>query len=145
MKIGVLLINIDRFRAVNDEHGDTFGDEFLKLYAKTIKNIIRASDIVVRFGGGEFLILLINVQSEEMTMIIAEKIKNILATTYLLSPNHDKFKKTVSIGISMFPEDSRDINEVVKFTEMALADAKENGRNSLFRYKNIHAGTIEIF
>lgn len=145
MKFGVILLNIDRFRAVNDEHGDEFGDEFLKLYAKTIKDNIRTSDIAVRFGGGEFLVLLIHVEDEERTMLIAEKLKNILAQTYLISPNNDKFKKTVSAGVAMFPEDSTDINEVIKFSDIALHDARENGRNSLIRYRNIHAGSIEFF
>lgn len=145
MKFGVLLINIDRFRAVNDEHGDEFGDDFLKLYADTIKENIRTSDIAVRFGGGEFLVLLVHVESEEITMKIAEKIKNKLADTYLISPNNDKFKKTVSIGVSMFPDDSSDINEVVKFSEMALGDAKDSGRNSLLRYKNSESGDIIFF
>jgi len=145
MKFGVLLLNIDRFRAVNDEHGDEFGDEFLKLYAKTIKDNIRTSDIAVRFGGGEFLVLLIHVESEEITMKIAEKIKNKLAETYLISPNNDHFKKTVSVGVSMFPDDSSDINEVVKFSEIALSDARDKGRNQLVRYENTHSGSIEFF
>jgi len=145
MKFGVLLINIDRFRAVNDEHGDEFGDEFLKLYANTIKENIRTSDIAVRFGGGEFLVLLIHVDSEETTMKIAGKIQNKLAETYLLSPNNDHFRKTVSIGVSMFPEDSSDINEVVKFSEMALGDAKDSGRNRLLRYESSESGDIMFF
>ena len=77
MKIGALLINIDRFRAVNDEHGNDFGDKFLKLYADTIQKIIRSSDVAVRFAGGEFLILLVNVESEEKTIEIADKIREI--------------------------------------------------------------------
>ena len=145
MKFGVLLINIDRFRAVNDEHGDEFGDEFLKLYANTIKENIRTSDIAVRFGGGEFLVLLIHVENEDITMKIAQKIQNKLSETYLLSPNNDHFRKTVSIGVSMFPEDSSDINEVVKFSEMALSDAQDSGRNSLLRYKSSESGDIEFF
>jgi len=145
MKFGVLLINIDRFRAVNDEHGDEFGDEFLKLYANTIKENIRTSDIAVRFGGGEFLVLLIHVDSEETTMKIAEKIQNKLAETYLLSPNNDHFRKTVSIGVSMFPEDSSDINEVVKFSEMALSDARDSGRNRLLRYESSESRDLMFF
>ncbi len=145
MKFGVLLINIDRFRAVNDEHGDEFGDEFLKIYANTIKENIRTSDIAVRFGGGEFLVLLIHVESEETTMKIAEKIQEKLAETYLISPNQDHFKKTVSIGVSMFPQDSNDINEVVKFSEMALSDAKDSGRNRLLRYESSDSGDIMFF
>lgn len=145
MKFGVMLINIDRFRAVNDEHGDEFGDEFLKLYADVIKNSIRTSDIAVRFAGGEFLVLLINVESEEMTLKIADKIKTRLAQTYLISPNNDKFKKTVCVGVSMFPEDSKDINEVIKFSEMALSDAQDQGRNNIVRYENATLGEIDFF
>jgi len=145
MKIGVLLINIDRFRAVNDEHGDEFGDEFLKLYANTIKETIRTSDIAVRFGGGEFLVLLVNIDTEDRTIELADKLKDKLANTYLKSPNGDNFKKTVCIGVSMFPEDSSDINEIVKNTEMALSDARDNSRNNVLRYQKADDGEIDLF
>jgi len=145
MKIGALLINIDRFRAVNDEHGDEFGDNFLKLYADTIKNNIRSSDIAVRFGGGEFLVLLINIDTEQRTLGIANKLKDTLSATYLLSPNGDQFRKTVSIGVSMFPDDSTDINEIVKNTEMALSDAKDTGRNLVLRYEKDNQNIIDLF
>ncbi len=98
MNIGILLINIDRFRAANDEHGTNFGDEFLKLYANTIKDTIRTSDIAIRFSGGEFLVLLINVINEEKTNQIANNLKDKLSSVYLKSPNGDNFKKTVCIG-----------------------------------------------
>lgn len=145
MNIGVLLINIDRFTAVNDEHGNEFGDRFLKHYAYTIKQIIRSSDIAVRFSGGEFLILLINVESEQKTLQIADKIRETLAKTYLLTSNGDKFKKTVCIGISMFPEDSLDIHEVVKKSEIALSDARDSGRDKILRFKKSNENPIELF
>jgi len=145
MNFGIILFNIDRFRAVNDEHGDEFGDQFLKLYADTIKKNIRESDIAVRFGGGEFLVLLTNVNNENKTIEIAQKIQEKLASVYLISPNNDKFRKTVSVGISMFPDDSTDINEVIKYSEMALSDAKDSGRNKLVRYKANELGEIELF
>jgi len=145
MKLGVLLINIDRFRAVNDEYGVDFGDRFLKLYAKTIKENIRTSDIAVRFSGGEFLVVLMNVDSEDRVIMLAEKLQKKLAETYLSAPNEDHFKKTVSIGISIFPKDSHDIDEVIRYSEMALSDAQNLGRNNCFRYENIHSGTIELF
>ncbi len=145
MKMGVLLINIDRFRAVNDEHGNEFGDRFLKLYADTITDIIRSSDIAVRFGGGEFLVLLVNVDNEIRTMEIAKKIKDKLAETYLLTKNNDQFKKTVCIGMAMFPEDSSDINEVVKNAEIALSDAKDGGRNRVLKFELNRESTIDFF
>ncbi len=145
MNIGALLINIDRFQAVNDEHGDQFGDQFLRLYADTIKENIRSSDIAVRFGGAEFLVLLINVDTEERTLQLANKIKDTLAQTYLLSPNNDKFRKTVCIGVSMFPKDSTDINVIVKNTETALISAQDHGRNNVFRFKEDEENFIELF
>ena len=145
MKIGVLLINIDRFRAVNDEHGNEFGDKFLKLYADVITDTIRSSDIAVRFGGGEFLVLLINVDNEIRTMEIANKLKDKLANTYLVTKNGDNFKKTVCMGVAMFPEDSRDINEVVKDAEVALSDAKDGGRNQVLKFELNQESTIDFF
>ena len=145
MKLAVLIINIDRFRAVNDEHGTQFGDEFLKLYANVIKQTIRSSDIAVRFGGGEFLILLVNVLDEEKALEIAKKIQNTLTKTYLVTPNNDHFKKTVCIGVSMFPADATDINEVIKKAEMALIDARDIGRNSISRFNEADVGEVDLF
>ena len=145
MNIGVLLINIDRFRAVNDEHGNEFGDNFLKLYANTITHSIRNSDIAIRFGGGEFLVLLLNVDNEIRTIDIANKIRDKLSQTYLLTKDNDHFKKTVCIGVSMFPDDSVDINEVVKNAEIALDNARESGRNRVLKYELNQHDTIEFF
>jgi diguanylate cyclase (GGDEF)-like protein len=145
MNIGALLINIDRFQAVNDEHGDQFGDAFLKLYADTIKENIRSSDIAVRFGGAEFLVLLVNVDTEDRAIMLANNLREKLAQTYLLSPNNDKFKKTVCVGVSMFPEDSKDINQIVKNAETALISAQDLGRNRVFRFKEEEENFIELF
>ncbi|MEA2049869.1 MAG: GGDEF domain-containing protein [Campylobacterota bacterium] len=145
MKIGVLLINIDRFRAVNDEHGVAFGDQYLKLFANTIKNTIRTSDIAVRFGGGEFLVLLVNTDSELKTIDIATKLKDKLSNIYLETNNKDRFKKTASIGVSIFPDDSLDIHDVIKNSEIALSDAKDIGRNTILRYQKEIKSTIELF
>jgi len=145
MNLAVLIVNIDRFRAVNDEHGTKFGDDFLKLYANVIKETIRNSDIAVRFGGGEFLVVLVNVLDEDKALEIANKLKNKLTETYLLTSNNDQFKKTVCIGISMFPEDSSDINDVIKKAEMALIDAQDKGRNNIVRFIEPDNGEIEFF
>ena len=144
MNIGVLLINIDRFRAVNDEHGDKFGDKFLQLYAKTIQENIRTSDIAIRFSGGEFLILLMNVIDEAKTLEIAESLKEALSNVYLVTPNGDHFKKTICMGISMFPQDSNDMDEIIKNAELALTDAKDQGRSIILRYQE-DDGELDLF
>ncbi|MBI3873891.1 MAG: GGDEF domain-containing protein [Arcobacter sp.] len=144
MNLAALIVNIDRFRAVNDEHGRTFGDKFLKLYADVIKKHIRNSDIAVRFGGGEFLILLINVVNEEKVLELASKLKDELNKAYLISPYDDEFKKTVCIGISMFPKDSSDINEVIRKAEIALGEAQFKGRDQIARFEEPDGG-IDFF
>jgi len=145
MNIAALLVNIDRFTAVNDEHGNEFGDRFLKLYADVITQTIRTSDIAVRFAGGEFLILLVNVESELKAIEIAHKIQDKLASSYLLTKNSDKFKKTVSIGVSMFPDDSDDMEEIVKYASIALSDARDQKRNNILRYEEENQSIIELF
>lgn len=145
MNIGVCLINIDRFTAVNDEYGDEFGDEFLKLYANTIKNSIRTSDIAVRFSGGAFLVLFVNVKDEEKTIELANKLKTTLTNTYLTTPYGDKFQKTVCVGVSMFPQDSSNINETIKYAEIALNIARDDSRDNLVRYTHEQPSSIELF
>lgn len=145
MKLGLLLVNIDRFRAVNDEHGDKFGDEFLKLYAKTLKKIVRSSDLVVRFGGDEFLILLVNVDTEDRAMQIANKIRDELSEASLTSPNGDPFKKTVCIGVSMFPKDGEEIDTLIKNADIALNDAQAKGRSQVKRFEHGDENIIEFF
>ena len=145
MKIGVVLIDIDRFSAVNDEHGTNFGDEFLKLYAGVIKTNLRTSDIAIRFGGGQFLILYMNIADDETTMKLAAQLQEALNDAYLITPNNDKFQKTVSMGVAMFPEDSKDIHDVVHYANSALIDAKDKGRSQMLRYKYKEADVSDFF
>jgi diguanylate cyclase (GGDEF)-like protein len=145
MKIGVVVIDIDRFRAVNDEHGTAFGDDFLKLYAGVIKTTLRSSDIAVRFGGGQFLILYMNISDDETTLKLASQLQESLNDTYLVSPNKDKFQKTVSMGVAMFPDDSEDIHEVVHFANSALSDAKDQGRSQMLQYKHEEEEAMDFF
>jgi diguanylate cyclase (GGDEF)-like protein len=145
MNIGVLVLNIDRFRAVNDEHGALFGDKFLKNYAHTLQDSIRTSDIAIRYGGGEFLVLLLNVSSEDKTLEIAKEIQDKLNESYILSPYNDPFYKTTSIGISMFPADSSDIFEVVQNANNAVTDAKDQGRSQILRFIIEDEGDLDLF
>jgi len=90
-------------------------------------------------------VLLINVDTEERTVMLANHLREKLALTYLISPNNDKFKKTVCIGVSMFPEDSTDINIIVKNAETALIGAQDIGRNNVLRFKEEEENFIELF
>lgn len=145
MKIGVLLFNIDRFRAVNDEHGTAFGDLLLKHYANILSSAIRTSDIAIRFGGGEFLVLLLNIKNSEKALEVAAQIQQKLNESFVITPYGDNFHKTVSVGISMFPEDTRDIFEAIHFANNAVADAKDKGRSQILQYTTEEDGELDLF
>lgn len=88
--------------------------------------------------------MLINVVSEEKVLELASKLKDELNKAYLISPYDDEFKKTVCIGISMFPQDSSDINEVIRKAEMALGEAQFKGRDQIARFEEPDGG-IDFF
>jgi len=145
INIGIVLINIDRFTAVNDEHGDNFGDQLLQLYAQIIKANVRHSDIVVRFSGGEFLVLLINIDTQNRIIQIAQKLQEKLHQSYLLTSCNDKFRKTVTIGTSIFPQDSNDMQQVINNSKVALQIAQQKGRGSIAKYEKPTKDCFELF
>ncbi|RMH79574.1 MAG: GGDEF domain-containing protein [Acidobacteria bacterium] len=131
--LGVLMVDIDYFKQVNDAYGHDVGDRVLVETAKVILRTIRESDIVVRYGGEEFLVLLVDAQpgkSEE----VGEKIRSAVEKHTIELPGV-VLKKTVSIGVSEYPIDSDKIWQCIKYADVALYKAKEAGRNRVVRFK----------
>ncbi len=131
--LGVLMVDIDYFKQVNDAYGHDVGDRVLVETAKVIIRTIRESDIVVRYGGEEFLVLLVDAQpgkSEE----VGEKIRSAVEKHTIELPGV-VLKKTVSIGVSEYPIDSDKIWQCIKYADVALYKAKEAGRNRVVRFK----------
>jgi diguanylate cyclase (GGDEF)-like protein len=100
--------------------------------------------MAVRFAGGEFLVLFVNVLDEAKTIELANNLRERLAETYLETKIGDHFKKTVCIGVSMFPEDSMDIDVVIKNASDAVSDARDTSRNIVQRYES-NEGMIDLF
>jgi len=130
--LGILAVDVDFFKQVNDSHGHDVGDVVLKEVANTIKASIRTSDIPIRFGGEEFLVLLVDVQPG-MSVEVAEKIRRAVESR-TITANGITFKKTVSIGVSEYPTDSDKVWQCIKFADVALYRAKEGGRNRVVRF-----------
>ena len=130
--LGILAVDVDFFKQVNDSHGHDVGDAVLKEVANTIKASIRASDIPIRFGGEEFLVLLVDVQPG-MSVEVAEKIRRAVENK-TITANGITLKKTVSIGVSEYPTDSDKVWQCIKFADLALCRAKEEGRNRVVRF-----------
>lgn len=119
------VIDLDKFKSVNDVYGHTVGDELLKQVAARFKLILRKYDIVARLGGDEFIILLPDTGRAD-GMKIYKRIYHELTNSYLISGN--RLSIGASLGVSIFPEDSRDINELVSLADKKMYIAKnKNG------------------
>lgn len=130
---GVLMLDIDYFKMVNDTYGHDIGDNAIKIVAQTLNENIRESDIAVRFGGEEFIVLLYNCD-EKGAIDVAEKIRVNFAKKEIPTGGSTTLQKTMSIGVSMFPEDTEDLEEAIKYADIALYKAKNSGRNKVIRF-----------
>ena len=129
----ILMLDLDHFKQVNDTYGHDAGDIVLRHLAKTIKKILRASDLVIRMGGEEFLVLLLDTQIEN-GLRVAENIRKTLERSTIAINDKVTLQKTVSIGAAEFPNAENDFWLAVKQSDAALYEAKESGRNRVVRY-----------
>ena len=124
-----MFLDIDHFKRINDSLGHDAGDELLKVLASHIKSSVRGyDDVVARFGGDEFCIL-ISLHDHEEARHMAQRIMLKMKEPIELSGR--RMVMTTSIGISVFPEDGRTCEELLKNADLALYQSKGNGRNSL--------------
>lgn len=130
--LAVMVLDLDYFKVVNDTHGHDAGDAVLKALAGVLKRTVRASDMVIRFGGEEFLIVLQEADAEA-AMMVAEKIRASVEQLKI-QVSGAMLQKTISIGLAMFPDDSDAFWQAIKFADVALYRAKESGRNRVVRF-----------
>ncbi|MBM1199568.1 EAL domain-containing protein [Pseudomonas fragi] len=128
-RLAVMFLDIDHFKRINDSLGHDAGDELLKTIATRIKHAIRShDDVVARFGGDEFCIL-INLSQRDEAQSMAQRIMLKLKEPIELSGR--QMVMTTSIGISVFPEDGTSSAELLKHADLALYQSKGSGRNTL--------------
>lgn len=132
IQYGILMIDIDYFKMVNDTYGHDVGDEAIKVIAQTLKENIRSSDIAVRYGGEEFLILLYNCDADFVEEV-AQKIRMAFAGK-TITKNNVSFSKTVSIGASIYPLHTENFWECVKYADISLYEAKNTGRDRVIMF-----------
>ncbi len=128
----ILMLDLDYFKQVNDTFGHEAGDKVLKTLAETLSKSVRSSDMVVRYGGEEFLIILMDTNAES-ALKIAENIRAKVEDTKISLPG-TMLQKTISIGVSEFPLDTDTFWQVVKYADVALYAAKMQGRNRVLRF-----------
>ncbi len=127
-KIALLFIDIDDFKQINDTLGHLIGDEVLKQTADRISTLLRASDTPARTGGDEFTILLEELQETSHAEVVARKLVNLLRKPYTI--NEEEVHASVSIGISLYPDDGESLVELMQCADMAMYQVKKDGRNN---------------
>lgn len=130
----VLMLDVDFFKMVNDTYGHDIGDKVIVALSKVLKSSIRESDLAIRYGGEEFVVMLHNA-NEEGTISIATKIHSEFAKLAFEVGNGEPLRKTISIGIAKFPTDGDTIWKCIKFADTALYEAKETGRNKIVEFR----------
>lgn len=124
---GVLYLDLDGFKLVNDTLGHHIGDRLLQQIAQRISKHIRLGDTPVRVGGDEFVVVVPDVQSPSDCFVIAEKLLGIISTDIDLDDNQVSI--SASIGIAMYPNDAETAEELLKCADLAMFNAKDEGRN----------------
>ncbi|MET0681655.1 MAG: EAL domain-containing protein [Burkholderiales bacterium] len=125
--LGLMFLDLDRFKRVNDSLGHEAGDELLRIAARRLQGCIRESDMLFRMGGDEFTVLLENIKGPEEAAMVAARMIQALAEPVELK--HHELAATVSIGIAVYPKDDETGERLVKSADTAMYRAKELGRN----------------
>jgi diguanylate cyclase (GGDEF)-like protein/PAS domain S-box-containing protein len=133
----IFFIDLDKFKIVNDTLGHDAGDDVLKETAKRLLGLVRKEDVVARFSGDEFAVLLLNEKTHEQAIftstMIAQKIIERLSEVFYI--NRSELFVGSSVGISIFPEDGKSSEQLLKHADMAMYEAKNQGRNNYKFYK----------
>jgi len=134
-KVAVLFIDFDDFKKINDTLGHSVGDQMLILAANRLKSAIREEDTLGRLGGDEFIILMKDFESSVDVVSAAKKLIQLFNQSFQC--NQHELVLTASVGISIYPDDGNKSDELLRFADIAMYSAKENGRNqfSFFNYK----------
>ncbi len=130
-ELSLIMLDIDKFKNVNDTYGHDVGDEVIIDLARTLANEKRKSDFAFRIGGEEFVLLLPNT-SPDGAELLAQKIRKITESSAVNLNDNQQLKYTISLGVSIFNIDNdTDLQSVLKRADEALYEAKETGRNKV--------------
>lgn len=125
-EVAVIFFDLDNFKDINDSLGHTFGDNFLIQVAHRLRILMRGEDVIARFGGDEFIIVLPNTQIHGATRV-AQKILDLLSKSF--NVEHHELTISASIGIAMYPNDGNNFETLYKNSDIAMYRAKNEGRN----------------
>lgn len=130
----LFILDVDNFKKINDTMGHAFGDEVLRSLGQQITAIFRASDIIGRVGGDEFMIFLKNIADDDTIRKEAKKVENFFRN--FQAGEYVKYAATASIGVAIFPQEGSDFESLYKAADQGLYKAKKRGKNQLAFYRD---------
>lgn len=129
-EFAVMMLDMDNFKTVNDRYGHHFGDSFLQGFAKTLRQAVRPGDIVTRYGGDEFAVILPEAGGNQ-AHIVAERIGHMLQAFNMELPDSSRLKATTSVGIAVFPHHGENPRDLFLIADNMMYKAKKAGKNSI--------------
>ena len=133
--VAVLFIDLDGFKGINDSHGHQNGDLVLKEVGNRFAKCIRGSDSLARFGGDEFVVILENLNSPEDTMIVVNKFFDVMEKPFEIAGQ--SYKLTISLGISRYPYDTENADDLIKYADIAMYQIKNVSKNGYQFYAGL--------
>ena len=124
-KLAVMFVDIDRFKLINDSLGYSAGNEIVKMVAERLQKVVRECDTVARVGGDEFTILLETIADPQEAVFVVNRVRESLSGSFCYC--NQEINLTASIGISIYPEDEGNVEELVNYADIAKDKAKKNG------------------
>ena len=125
----LLFLDLDNFKRINDTHGHQYGDYVLKITASIIQDNVRNIDIVSRYGGEEFSVVLVNAD-KKVSLKTAERIRKEIEN-FKFNQKNIKERLTISIGMGEFPSDANNKEDIIKYSDSKMYIAKKDGKNCI--------------
>nr|WP_272977240.1 EAL domain-containing protein [Pelovirga terrestris] len=141
-QVAVIMLDLDRFKIINDNVGHAQGDKLLKLVGKRLRDAVRQVDTVARFGGDEFVVLLEDIRSPETAAQVAAKILRALSQPYELAGR--SFTLTASLGLSLFPQDGDNSDTLIRNADVAMYQSKRRRGEYTFFTDSMNAHLLEL-
>ncbi len=136
-ELALFMFDIDDFKKINDTYGHASGDVVIKKLVEIVRSNTRSSDLIGRFGGDEFMVLMMSSNAEQ-AHLYAEKLREKIAATDIRIPGHDApIRLTISGGLAMWPADGQSTSELMQCADVALYEAKRRGRNNTVLIRSI--------